>query len=179
MKKIWKISKDHKKILDDLFDRLDNNKIKSVLDIGSGKTSLDYLTKRFPKIMVQGVIHPGDKNKIESIEEHVKSDNYFLNKINFLNFKQKVKFDLVLVHLFLGEAGRFTDYRKIFNKLTKIRTKYMIIVDILDDPEVNYSEILKFIGKNEVMDVNYHEAQIITRSKKKFNGYIGFLIRLK
>jgi len=43
----WKIDKKQKRLLDSLFKEIDSKEIKSILDVGGGRTSVSYLTNRF------------------------------------------------------------------------------------------------------------------------------------
>jgi hypothetical protein len=51
--------------------------------------------------------------------------------------------------LLLGEANKFSkqSFKKMLDVLFGIKTKYLAIIDILDDPDVDYPLILKYIAK--------------------------------
>src|SRR3989344_356268 len=104
----WKISKSQKELLDSLFEKIEG-KTKKVLDLGSGRTSIFYLTDRFKNTIVKGVVYPGDARKIDPIKECVKNKNYQIieSDIKDLNFGEN--HDIVLAHLFLGEAEKFAE----------------------------------------------------------------------
>ena len=76
MENNWKISKSQKNVLEYLFKEISNKKIKKVLDIGSGRTSIYYLTSKFKNLKIKGMIYPGDTRKITPIIECVKNKNY-------------------------------------------------------------------------------------------------------
>lgn len=133
----WIISSAQKILLDSLFEKVEG-KVEKVLDIGSGRTSIFYLTDRFKNIIVKGIVFPGDNRKIDPIKECVKNTNYELVETDIMNFNSDDKFDAVLAHLFLGEAEKFAGnkYEEILNKLFSIKTRYLIITyfenDIMD-----------------------------------------------
>lgn len=171
----WKISKSHKKLLDALLKDIDGGGFKSVVDMGSGRTSLTYLTDKFKKAKVKAVVYPGDHRKIGPILECVKSKNYEIIESDIRDLKLREKVDLVLAHLFLGEAEKFAEnsFDNIIERLFEIKTKYLVIVDILSDKNVNYRSLLKLIvQKGKILNLNY-----ITN--KEGADYIGFLIKKK
>ena len=47
---------DHKKLLDKLFKNVEKNQNYNILDAGSGRTSLYYLTKFFPKNKITAIV---------------------------------------------------------------------------------------------------------------------------
>jgi hypothetical protein len=73
----WQISSNQKELLDALFERIEG-RVENVLDVGSGRTSIFYLTDRFKNVTVEGIVYPGDDRKISPIKECVKNDNYKL-----------------------------------------------------------------------------------------------------
>lgn len=172
MKK-WKISKNHRKLLDDLFKNINNNEISSVFDIGTGRTSLYYLTNLFKKLTINAVVYPGDKRKIEPIFECVKNKNYKIIESDIKNVKNK-KTDLVLAHLFLGEAEKFgsNKFEEIIKSLFSIKTKYLVIINREDD-KIDYFLLFKYISK-------YGKVIKITNQKTN-DGHecLGFTIKIK
>ena len=80
--------------------------INSVIDAGSGKTSLNYLTYYYPETIIDAICYPTDDRKINSINENVKG-NYNLIKADLCNNEITKKYDLVIAHLLLGEAVMF------------------------------------------------------------------------
>lgn len=160
----------HNKILKQLFSEFKRDKKYKILDAGSGRTSLSFLSKQFPESKITAIIYPGDERKRSGINESVKTKNYVLQEADLHRFKQKTKFDIVLAHLLLGEATKFSKkpFVKMVESLFKIKTDYLVLIDILDDPVVDYNILLQHFAK---------KGQI---QKVVFEGeYIGFLLRAK
>jgi hypothetical protein len=160
----------HSKILSKLFEDFSSSKKYKILDTGSGRTSLTFLTNKFPKSIIQAIVYPGDTRKTGSIKEYVRKDNYKLQEVDLYKFKQDQKFDIVLSHLLLGEATKFS--KESFDKMTEtlfnIKTKFLIVIDILEDQDVNYRTILLNISKKgQIQKVVFEDK------------YIGFLIRME
>jgi trans-aconitate methyltransferase len=164
---MWKMDSAHKEVLKRLFADFDKNHVYKILDAGSGRTSLSFLTKRFPKSNVEAMIYPGDERKKKGIVESVRAKNYFLNEVDIRAFKQTKQFDIVLAHLLLGEATKFKNkFADILRALFKIKTKYLVIIDIANDVEVDFPAILRSIKRNGTLwKIFYHDI------------YIGFLIK--
>jgi len=168
---MWKIDKKHKNLLNELFEDFKGLEDFKILDAGSGRTSLCFLATRFPKSDILAIIYPGDKRKKEGIKKSVKLKDFQLKEIDIQRFqpKQNEKFDIVLAHLLLGEATKFANntFKRILSALVKIKTDYLIIVDCIDDPDVDYRLILKHIAKKgEVQKIIF------------LDKYIGLLIKV-
>lgn len=146
MKK-WEISKAQKRLLDELFEGIEIKKIKKVLDMGAGRTSVHYLASRFKKVNIEAAVYPGDTRKILPVLECVPEENYEIVESDVKNFKNK-KYDLVLAHLFLGEAEKFgkNKFADVLKSLFSIKTKYLVIVNREDD-KINYDLLAKYIKK--------------------------------
>ena len=168
----WKISSSQKKLLDDLFSEIKVKKIKKVLDIGSGRTSLDYLTNKFKSLDIKAVVYPGDERKITPIKECVKNPNYELIETDIRNLNFNEKFDIVLAHLFIAEAEKFgrNNINRVLNSLFSIKTNYLIIVNLFKD-KVDYNLLLKMISKKgKILKISY----ILSNTKEET---IGLLIK--
>ena len=135
----WHISQSQKKLLDSLFNGI-RIEVKNVIDIGSGRTSIQYLTDRFPNLKIRGIVYPGDIRKIDPIKKCVKNTNYELIEVDFNHLDLKESFDIVLAHLFLGEAEKFAGnkFGKILDKLLSIKTEYLVMVNHERD-EIDYN----------------------------------------
>ena len=135
----WHISQSQKKLLDSLFNGI-RIEVKNVIDIGSGRTSIQYLTDRFPDLKIRGIVYPGDTRKIDPIKKCVKNTNYELIEVDFNHLDLKESFDIVLAHLFLGEAEKFAGnkFGKILDKLLSIKTEYLVMVNHERD-EIDYN----------------------------------------
>ena len=169
----WKISEAQKKLLDSLFNAVELKEIKNVLSIGSGRTSIFYLTDRFGDLNIKGVVYPGDERKIVPIKECVKNNNYELIESDIKDFNSNKSFDIILAHLFLGEAEQFGEnqFKIILEKLFSIKTKYLILVNLFRD-NINYNFVLKEIAqKGSIAKLSY----IISESGDEC---LGILIKL-
>jgi len=174
MENNWKISKSQKNVLEYLFKEISNKKIKKVLDIGSGRTSIYYLTSKFKNLKIKGMIYPGDTRKITPIIECVKNKNYELIESDIMNFNSKEKFDVILGHLFLGEAEKFgkNRFENILKKLFSINTNYLVLINLFRD-KIDYNLLLKQISiKGSILKIKYG----ISESGDEF---LGILIKIK
>lgn len=97
----WQISKSQKELLDSLFEKIDD-KIEKVLDLGSGRTSIFYLTDKFRGLTIKGIVYPGDIRKINPIKECVKNTNYEIIESDIKDLDFNESFDLVLGICFWG-----------------------------------------------------------------------------
>ncbi len=90
--------------------------------------------------------------------------------MDIFNYYPSIKYDLVLSHLLLGEATKFSKepFEKMVKKIFQIDTEYLIIIDILKDIDVDYRIILEHISKKGDIE------KIVFEDK-----YIGFLISFK
>jgi hypothetical protein len=170
MENNWKISKSQKEALDFLFNSIKNKKIKKILDVGSGRTSMDYLTNKFKKLKIKGIVYPGDTRKIIPIKECVKNKNYELIESDIMNFNSKEKFDIILGHLFLGEAEKFgkNKFEKVLKKLFSINTNYFVLVNLFGD-KIDYNLLLKQISiKGSILKIKYG----ISESGDEFLGIL-------
>ncbi len=157
----------HNEILKQLLDEFERDKEYKILDVGSGRTSLLFLTKQFYKSETTAIIYPGDDRKRSGIKESVTTKNYILREVDLHEFNPETKFDIVLAHLLLGEAIKFSKkpFVKMLDSIFKIKTDYLVIIDILDDSDVDYRLLLKFCGRKGQI------RKIVFKDK-----YIGFLL---
>ena len=89
--------------LNKLFE-MDN--IKTILDVGSDKTSLNYLIEKYPNADIDAIVYPNDTRNIDSIKENVKG-KYKLCEKDICDNDINKNYDLVLSHLLLGESNMF------------------------------------------------------------------------
>jgi hypothetical protein len=93
-------------------------------------------------------------------------NNYVLKEIDIRNFESETEFDIILAHLLLGEATKFRNkFNDVLNALFSIKTRYLVIVDVLEDTDVDYRSILAATAQKGLI-------KKISFSDK----YIGFLI---
>lgn len=66
---MWENYATHKKLLEALFRNFDAVRNYRIMDAGSGRTSLYFLTTAFPNATITAVVYPGDDRKIRGIRE--------------------------------------------------------------------------------------------------------------
>jgi len=157
----------HKEILTKLFNGFEINEKLKILDAGSGRTSLYFLTKTFPNSQITAIIYPGDERKKKSIKKDVVAQNFILQETDIRKFEQTRPFDIVLAHLLLGEATKFggNSFKQILDTLFEIKTKYLVVADIKNDPDINYRLLLSKIDKEAAVG-----------KKVMVDKYIGFTL---
>jgi hypothetical protein len=163
---LWENYPTHKRLLTELFEGFEREKKYKILDAGSGRTSLYFLTNRFPNSRITAIVYPGDRRKSDSIRRFVQSANYVLKETDIRNLDKGEKSDIVLAHLLLGEAKLFGNtFNDVLGSLFSINTDYLAIVDVLEDSEVDYRAILRAVGsKGSLVKTVF------------FEKYIGFLV---
>lgn len=154
--------------------------ITKILDAGSGRTSLGYLTSRYPKIKVDAIVYPGDIRKINSIKENIKG-NYNLVELDLCSSVPELDYDLVLAHLLLGEAVKFGNcFQDLLRKLLNIKSTYYIIYDFLEDLSIDYNYLENYLNSNGYKIIN--KLIFAKEQAQQFNefvgkNYIGYLIK--
>jgi len=163
---VWENYEVHEKLLTQLLTSFERDKEYRILDAGSGRTSLYFLTNHFPNSRIVAIVYPGDRRKAEGIRRFVSSTNYVLREIDIRNLDKNEKFDIVLAHLLLGESQLFGNtFDDVLSSLFSINTDYLAIVDVLEDVDVDYRSILRAIGPTNSL------------TKTRFlDKYIGFLV---
>jgi trans-aconitate methyltransferase len=177
----WEISKTQKKLLDDLMGNIDAGQINRVLDVGSGRTSIGYLTDKFKDLKITGIIYPDDEERMRKLKESVKNQNYELVKTDIKDFDKSQDYDLVLAHLFLGEATKYggNNFEEILENLFALKTKYLMIVNVSYDDAVSYFLLLKKIAQaGKIAGLSYVPSPDSEADPRdKFGGgTIGLLI---
>lgn len=170
---------EHTKLLSDLFSYIVKDYIVNILDAGSGKTSLNHLMKEFPNAQIDAIIYYNDERKKNSIIENVQFGNYRLIEMDIVKDSIVNKYDLVLTHLLLGEASKFgNEFRRLFEKLLEIETKYLVIVDIKEDTSIDYAYLedklnqrCKVLAK---LEINKNTPQKFEDFIAK--NYVGYII---
>lgn len=163
---MWENYATHERLLTELFEGFEREKKYRILDAGSGRTSLNFLTSRFPNSRITAVVYPGDRRKSESIKRFVPHANYVLKEVDIKNLDKSEKSDIVLAHLLLGEATLFGNtFNDVLSSLFSINSEYLAIVDVLEDSDIDYRAVLRAIGSKGSL------------SKTVFlDKYIGFLV---
>lgn len=176
----WKISEIQKKLLDKLFEAIDLKEVKNVLDVGSGRTSIGYLADRFKDIKITGIIYPEDKERIQKLKDSVQNQNYELVKTDINDFDKSQEYDIVLAHLFLGEANHYggNNFEKVLDNLFSLKTKYLVIVNVSYDDAVIYFLLLKKIAQTgKITELGYVPSSDSDPREKFGGGSIGLCIK--
>lgn len=172
---------EHWFLLSKLFSEIKDIEIKTILDAGSGKTSLSSLLLFFDRSNVDAIIFPGDDRKKESISSNIYSDRYKLVEKNLCKDTITKKYDLVLAHLLLGEASKWeNELSVLLEKLLNIDSEYFIIIDFHEDVTIDYNYLEQcLLNKNFKIitkeTIEKKEPQIFDN----FVGrtYVGYLIK--
>lgn len=167
----WVISENQKKLLDSLFDKIEGD-VKSVLDLGSGRTSIQYLTERYRDLNIEGVVYPGDARKTDPIKECVSNTNYAILESDIADLDFDKSYDVVLAHLFLGEAEKFAGnkFHEILDRLFELKTRYLVVVNLSRD-NIDYNLLLRKIAETgEIKKVSH------VKSESGEDDCIGLLI---
>ena len=153
--------------LNKLFE-MDN--IKTILDVGSDKTSLNYLIEKYPNADIDAIVYPNDTRNIDSIKENVKG-KYKLCEKDICNNDINKNYDLVLSHLLLGESNMFNHtFIDFLTSLLNINSKYFLIYDYKENPTVDYVYLFDYIKDHdfEYIDSNTYEK----REPQEFENFI-------
>jgi hypothetical protein len=182
MEKIFELdNNEHWILLKKLFSKIDDTKIESILDAGSGKTSLSALLRFFDGSFIDAIIFPGDKRKIDSIESNILSNRYTLIEKDICKDSITKKYDLILAHLLFGETIKWgNEFKNMIDKLFSIRSKYLIIVDVLEDETVDYNYLEQYLLNNNFKIV--YKGTIDKKEAQNFGNfvgrtYVGYLIK--
>lgn len=179
----WEIRNDHKEILDKIFNSFDNASQLKILDAGTGRTSLKFLIDKFTNAFITAVTYPGDNRKIESIKRSIVEESYSLIECDLIDLDSSEPYDVVLAHLLLGEANCFGNntFEKLLNKLFSLNSRYLVIVDFREDPNVVYKDIEALGNKLGRIVKKVEVDRVGDFVSKDFIGktYIGYLVELK
>ncbi len=125
---------------------LDRENVKKVIDAGSGKTSASILLKYFPNANVDAIVYPGDNRKKNPLESAIGSNRIDVIEADICKTCFRRKYDFCLVHLTLGEATNFgNSFENLFHQIMDIRSKYFLIVDIVEDPSVHFRYVEQWL----------------------------------
>lgn len=136
----------HLSILNDFLEKLEGKPIRSVLDAGSGRTSLSAIVSHFPKTEINAIVYPGDRRKLNTIipiKEESKANIQILER-DICREAIPENYDLVVAHLLFGEAAMFGNrFEIMLERLLAVNFRYLIIIDYLEDPCVDGQKILQ------------------------------------
>lgn len=163
---------EHYILLSKIFTKIETLKINNILDAGSGKTSLSILLKCFPNSNIDAIVYYNDKRKMHSIKENIISNRFNLVEKDICKDNISKKYELVLAHLLLGEATKWGNtFTDLLENLSKIDSKYFAILDLKEDPSVDYNYLEQFIENNSFKIIVKDE--INKKEEQQFNGFIG------
>lgn len=162
MEKLVDTSKSiHDKIVKNMIKRLNSAQIKKIIDAGSGKTSASILLKYFPMAQVDAIVFPGDNRKKNPLENAIGSNRLEVFETDFCKSCVRKKYDFCLAHMLLGEAHNFGNhFSDLFHQLMDIKSKYFLIIDVLEDPAVHF----------RYMEQYFKEKGFKIIKKKKFKN---------
>ena len=139
----------HRIILNDFLNLIKRENITSILDAGSGRTSLSIIANSFSNAPIDAVVYPGDLRKINSIKEITNhNNNISVIEKDICSDTFIKEYDIIIAHLLLGEATKFGNaFEDLLEKIITMKYKYLIIIDYLEDPAVKENEIIKMCEK--------------------------------
>lgn len=142
----------HRIILNDFLNLIKGEDITSILDAGSGRTSLSVIVNQFPNTPIDAVVYPGDIRKINSIKEIADhNENISVIEKDICGDTVIKAYDIIIAHLLLGEATKFgNSFEDLLEKVITMKYKYLIIIDYLEDPNVNENDIMEKCEKYDL-----------------------------
>ena len=163
----------HKIILNDFLNLIKRESIASILDAGSGRTSLSIITNSFPNTSIDAVVYPGDLRKINSIKEITDNNkNISLTEKDICSDTVIKEYDVVIAHLLLGEAVKFGNaYEDLLEKVITMKYKYLIIIDYLEDPAVKENDIIKMCEKHDLTIV--YKSYFTNQEPQAWEDFVG------
>ncbi|MDE5742606.1 MAG: hypothetical protein K2H90_09180 [Oscillospiraceae bacterium] len=172
----------HRIILNDFLVHIKGENITSILDAGSGRTSLSVIANSFSGTPIDAVVYPGDIRKINSVKEIAEhNENISVIEKDICGDTVIKAYDLIVAHLLLGEAAKFgNSFEDLLEKVITMKYKYLIIIDYLEDPAVNENDIMKMCEK---YDLTVVRKSLVTNQEpqvwENFTGVhnFGYLIK--
>lgn len=162
MEKLFNTSKSiHDKIVKTMIKPLKSVEIKKIIDAGSGKTSASLMLKYFLTAKVDAVVYPGDNRKKNPLENAIGSKRLEVVETDICKSCIRKKYDFCFALLTLGEAHNFGNhFSDLFHQIMDIKSKYFLIVDIVEDPAVHF----------RYMEQYFKEKGFKVLKKKKFKN---------
>lgn len=163
----------HRIILNEFLDYVKTERIASILDAGSGRTSLSMLADAFPDTPIDAVVYPGDLRKINSIKEMTDSNgNINIIEKDICSDAPDKEYDLIAAHLLLGEAAKFgNSFDDLLEKVIGMKFKYLIIIDYLEDPAVDENGIVKMCEEHGLTVV--YRSYFTNREPQVWEDFTG------
>lgn len=163
----------HKIILSDFLNLIKGESISSILDAGSGITSLSKIVNSFPNTSVDAVVYPDDLRKINSIKKAANNNkNIRLIEKDICGDTVIREYDLVIAHLLLGEAAKFGNtFEDLLEKVITMKYKYLIIIDYLEDPAVKENDIIKVCEKYNLTII--YKSYFTNQEPQSWEDFVG------
>ena len=163
----------HRVILNDFLSLIKTENITSILDAGSGRTSLSIITNSFPNTPIDAIIYPGDIRKINSIKEiTVQNKNISVIEKDICSSIDNEEYDVIIAHLLLGEAIKFGNaFEDLLKKVITMRYKYLIIIDYLEDPSVKEEDISEICEKHNLTVV--YKSYFTNQQPQVWENFVG------
>lgn len=163
----------HRIILNDFLVHIKGENITSILDAGSGRTSLSVIANSFSGTPIDAVVYPGDIRKINSVKEIAEhNENISVIEKDICGDTVIKAYDLIVAHLLLGEAAKFgNSFEDLLEKVITMKYKYLIIIDYLEDPAVNENDIMKMCEKYDLTVV--HKSLVTNQEPQVWENFTG------
>lgn len=163
----------HRVILNDFLSLIKTENIASILDAGSGRTSLSIITNSFPNTPIDAIIYPGDIRKINSINEIIVQNKHIsVIEKDICSSIVNEEYDVIIAHLLLGEAIKFGNaFEDLLKKVITMRYKYLIIIDYLEDPSVKEEDISEICEKNNLTVV--YKSYFTNQQPQVWENFVG------
>ena len=163
----------HRIILNDFLNIVKKENITSVLDAGSGRTSLSIIANAFPNTPIDAVVYPGDQRKINSIKEMTDNNkNISLIEKDICRDSVIKEYDIIIAHLLLGEATKFgNSFEDLLEKVVVMKYKYLIIIDYLEDPAVKENGIIDMCKKYGLTIV--YKSYVTNEEPQIWEDFVG------
>lgn len=163
----------HRIILNDFLNLVKRENITSILDAGSGRTSLSIIANTFPNTSIDAVVYPGDQRKINSIKEITDNNkNISLIEKDICGESVVKEYDIIIAHLLLGEAAKFGNaFEDLLEKVVTMKYKYLIIIDYLEDPAVKEKGIIDMCEKYHLNIV--YKSYVTNEKPQVWKNFVG------
>jgi hypothetical protein len=136
---------EHKEMFDALLPDIKLNKKYTVLDAGSGATSLNIITQAFKFSNIDAVCFPDDHREIHTIKSRVSRKNYTLLERDICVHTDWNRYDYVFAHFLLSEAAKSeTGLMALLKGLTSIDGTHLVIIDNPEAPAVDFNRIVEY-----------------------------------
>ena len=163
----------HRIILNDFLNLVKGENITSILDAGSGRTSLSIIANAFPNTLIDAVVYPGDQRKINSIKEIAdNNENISLIEKDICCDSVVKEYDIIIAHLLFGEAAKFGNtFEDLLKKVVTMQYKYLIIIDYLEDPAVKEKEIIDVCEEYNLTIV--YKSYVTNEKPQVWEDFVG------